>query len=151
MHVGSVNHLHVQPVASSLFAKLLPPMYATPEARSHMPLCHDLQPVVLPPQEELWKSLFSEPDMWYDKRPAVNNRPNFVHKQHHFSLWLNVAPEWVAKGIADADSAVKALWEKVCQCFFCACPWKAMLLLSLLLLLILLLWLVCPCVINAMT
>ncbi len=67
----------------------------------------------MPHQEELWKSLFSEPGMWYDKRPTVNNRPNFVHKQHHFSLWLSSAPEWAVKGIADADSAVQVLWEKV--------------------------------------
>lgn len=99
-----------------LFAKLLPSMYARPVVTVHtyyMPLCHDLQPAVMPPQEELWKSLFSEPGMWYDKRPTVNNRPNFVHKQHHFSLWLNGAPEWVVKGVADADSAVEVLWEKV--------------------------------------
>lgn len=70
------------------------------------------KPAVMLPQEELWKSLFSEPGMWYDKRPTVNNRPNFVHKQHHFSLWLEGAPEWVVKGIADADSAVEVLWEK---------------------------------------
>ncbi|KAL0051821.1 hypothetical protein WJX82_002688 [Trebouxia sp. C0006] len=70
------------------------------------------KPAVMLPQEELWKSLFSEPSKWYDKRPTVSNRPNFVHKQHHFSLWLSSAPEWVAKGIADADSAVKVLWEK---------------------------------------
>ncbi len=80
----------------------------------YMLLCRELQPARMPPQEELWKSLFSEPGMWYDKRPTVNNRPDFVHKQHHFSLWLNGAPDWVVKGIADADSAVEVLWEKVC-------------------------------------
>ena len=79
----------------------------------YMLLCRGLQPAVMLPQEELWKSLFSEPGMWYDKRPTMNNRPNFVHKQHHFSLWLEGAPEWVVKGIADADSAVEVLWEKV--------------------------------------
>ncbi len=53
--------------------------------------------------------------------------PSFVHKQHHFSLWLNEAPRWVAKGIAKADSAVEVLWEKVCllywlsSLFFCTC------------------------------
>ncbi|DBA87227.1 TPA: hypothetical protein ACH3X1_004293 [Trebouxia sp. C0004] len=67
---------------------------------------------VMPPQEELWKSLFSEPGMWYDKRPTMNNRPNFVHKQHHFSLWLNGAPEWVVEGIAEADDLLEEKWEK---------------------------------------
>ena len=67
------------------------------------------------PDKDMWWSLFNDPDMWYDKRPTVNNRPDFVHKQHHFSLWLNEwTPAWAAEGVKIADANVQATWAKVC-------------------------------------
>lgn len=76
-----------------------------------------MQPSVMLPDEDLWKDLFRDPDMWYDKRPTENNRPSFVHKMHHFPLWLNQwTPEWAVAGIKDADASREA-WVKVCmQC-----------------------------------
>ena len=75
-----------------------------------------MQPMVMLSDEELWWDLLNKPDMWYDKRPTVNQRPDFVHKQHHFSLWLDSkwTPDWAAKGVEDADDSVRAAWAKVC-------------------------------------
>lgn len=116
MQVANVYYQHIQPVICHCLPSCCHQCMQHQRRAVHIHhalTCHALQPAVMLPQEELWKSLFSEPSKWYDKRPTVSNRPNFVHKQHHFSLWLSSAPEWVAKGIADADSAVKVLWEKV--------------------------------------
>lgn len=72
-----------------------------------------MQPTLMLPTEELWKNVFSDPDMWYDKRPTENNSPAFVHKVHHFALWLNQwTPEWARAGVQNADASREA-WKKV--------------------------------------
>ena len=73
-----------------------------------------MQPSVMPSQDELWQSLFKDYTLWYDKRPTVNGRPDFVHKQHHFSLWLNKwTPKWALEGVTEADELIAVPWEKV--------------------------------------
>ena len=80
-----------------------------------------MQPSVMPSDEELWKSLFHEPGMWHDKRPTQNKRPDFVHRKHHFPLWLNDwTPDWVTEGVEIADAKYASFWAKVCTAYISA-------------------------------
>ena len=72
-----------------------------------------MQPSRMLTDQELWEKLFNDPGEWYDKRPTKNNRPDFVHKHDHFSLWLNQwAPGWAKEKVAEADKH-RSVWEKV--------------------------------------
>ena len=71
----------------------------------------------MPPDQELWESLFDKSANWYDKRPTRNNRPDFVHKNYHFPLWLNDwTPGWAKEQVAEADRR-RRVWEKVMHLF----------------------------------
>ena len=58
----------------------------------------------MPSQHELWSSLLDEPEMWYDKRPTENNRPDFKHKTKGFALWVTQdTPAWAKDKIDVID------------------------------------------------
>lgn len=71
------------------------------------------QPSMMLPEAYLWKSLFEEPTMWYDKRPTKNNRPAFVHRHHHYPLWLgDRTPVEAIEHVQRIDDLNEARWVK---------------------------------------
>lgn len=68
------------------------------------------------PEPILWKSLFEEPAMWFDKRPTKNNRPAFVHSQHHYPLWLGQrTPREAIEEVQRLDDLNEGQWAKVLE------------------------------------
>ena len=66
------------------------------------------------PEAMLWKSLFEEPATWFDKRPTKNNRPAFVHSQHHYPLWLgHRTPCEAIEEVQRLDNLNEGRWAKV--------------------------------------
>ena len=86
---------------------------------THCPLCilHlRLQPSVMLPEACLWKSLFEEPELWFDKRPTKNNRPAFVHRHHHYPLWLgDRTPAEAIEHVQRIDDLNEGRWVKVSE------------------------------------
>ena len=73
-----------------------------------------MQPTVRPSDEQLWRHLIHEREMWYDKRPTINNAPAFVHKKDHIGLWLNDwTPAWAKDSVKRLDAELAAPWAKV--------------------------------------
>lgn len=73
-----------------------------------------VQPSVMLPEAFLWKSLFDEPTLWFDKRPTKNNRPAFVHRHHHYPLWLgDRTPAEALAHVKRIDDLNEGRWVKV--------------------------------------
>ncbi|KAL3158216.1 hypothetical protein ABBQ38_010470 [Trebouxia sp. C0009 RCD-2024] len=71
------------------------------------------QPSVMLPEAYLWKSLFEEPTLWFDKRPTKNNRPAFVHRHHHYPLWLgDRTPVEAIEHVQRIDDLNEGRWVK---------------------------------------
>lgn len=81
---------------------------------SHLSFICFVQPSIMLPEAVLWKSLFEEPAMWFDKRPTMNNRPAFVHSQHHYPLWLgHRTPREAIEEVQRLDDLNEGRWAKV--------------------------------------
>ena len=96
-------------------------MYFSDTRNSLSPYVHlmhmwNMQPSIMLPEDLLWKSLFEEPAIWFDKRPTQNNRPAFVHSQHHYPLWLgHRTPREATEEVQRRDDLNEGRWAKVLE------------------------------------